>query len=307
MTETRPDTRPSGPAKASFAHVILTRFNVRWDEAPTGPSIGTDPAWLGPRFELFERYCLPSILGQSRTDFSWIIFFDHETPPEFAERARALAKLRPGIFPTFCQSLPLSLVRETIENCLPDTPEWLLTTRLDNDDGLHRDFVATVQDGQGLRQAEVLNCPLGIVLNGDRAYRQRHTSNAFISLSEPFADARTIFSIQRHVYASESYPVRQLARSPMWLQVIHDSNVSNRVRGQRLPMAHAKPGFPALADRSGAAAQDAPLSILAENLTLSLARSLRDLAALSARRLAKLIGVDLRRKAVPRMANKGSQ
>ena len=168
-------------------HVILTRFNVRWDEALDGPSIGTDPAWLENRFKLFERYCLPSVLGQSRSDFSWLLFFDHQTPEPYAQRARALADLHPNIHPIFCRSLPNDFVSESIVKTIPTEPEWLLTTRLDNDDGLHEDFVARVQDAQTLERSEVLNCPVGIILHGDRAYRLRHTSNAFISLSEPFA------------------------------------------------------------------------------------------------------------------------
>ena len=95
-TAVQPERAPT------FRHVILTRFNIRWDEQPTGPSLGTNPEWLRDRLELFERYCLPSILKQTQPSFSWILFFDHETPPEFADRARAFSALHPGIRPVFC-------------------------------------------------------------------------------------------------------------------------------------------------------------------------------------------------------------
>src|ERR1700761_2223454 len=149
---------PAGaqPAAPRSKHVFLTRFNVRWDEASDGASLGTNPEWLAGRFDLFERYCLPSMLAQSTQDFTWIIFFDHQTPEPFATRARALAQVSPNIVPVFCKSLPLEFVVETIVEVLPEQPEWLLTTRLDNDDGLHRDFAATLQARQSFEQAEVL-------------------------------------------------------------------------------------------------------------------------------------------------------
>lgn len=279
----------------TFSHVILTRFNIRWDEQPTGPSLGTNLDWLRDRFELFEQYCLPSILKQTRSSFSWILFFDHETPQEFADRARALSALHPGIRPVFCGVLTPDILRQSILDALPDQPQWLLTTRLDNDDGLHEDFVRDVQDAQRFAGAEVINCPFGIVLQGSRTYKQRHGSNAFISLSEPTSDFQTVLSIARHVYAAETYPVQQVGRSPRWLQVIHGRNVSNRVRGRRLPFRTAATGFPVL--ETGVQVQESRGAILVENLTVALARGARDTLAMMARRAAKLVGVELRRKA----------
>jgi hypothetical protein len=290
----------SSAPKASFAHVILTRFNVRWDEPPTGPSRGTNPQWLERRFELFERYCLPSMLNQSRGDFHWLIFFDHETPEPFASRARALARSEgPRITPVFTGPLQNDGFGAIIAERLPATPDWLLTTRLDNDDGLHRDFVAAVQDAQRFARAEVLNCPTGVILSGSRAYRQRHLSNAFISLSEPFEARRTVLSITFHPYASDFYPVRQVRGGPLWLQVIHDGNVSNRVRGRRVRLASVADGFPPLESLAKLSEPEPLGAILMENLTVSAARTARDLAFAGARRGAKLLGLDLRRRARP--------
>jgi hypothetical protein len=293
-----PKFSPTGAARPSFEHVILTRFNVRYVEDPNAPSIGVDPGWLEERFGLFEQYCLPSVLAQTEQNFTWILFFDRATPEPYAERARALASRRAGFHPIFCDALPLSAVHETVRRVSRNDPQWLLTSRFDNDDGLHKDFVATVQRAQRFDRPEVLNCPMGIILRDNRAYRRRDPSNAFISLSEPFSGMQTVFSILRHVYARESYPVRQVASAPMWLQVIHDSNISNRVRGRRVPLASVAPQFVALSNRSTGAARESGLRILAENLSLYIVRSSRDIAVIIVRRVAKLVGVDIRRKAV---------
>jgi hypothetical protein len=45
-----------------------------------------------------------------------------------------------------------------VSDFLPEAPEWLLTTMLDNDDDLHEEYVATVQAAQSCEKAEILNC-----------------------------------------------------------------------------------------------------------------------------------------------------
>lgn len=287
-----PKWQASGP---KFKHVILTRFNVRYVDDPNVPSIGIDSGWLTDRFDLFERFCLPSVQSQTAQSFCWILFFDRATPEPFAARARALASLNRNYIPVFCAGLS-DEVKEAVQNALEEKPQWLLTSRLDNDDGLHPDFAATVQKAQRFEVAEVLNCPRGIILHADRAYRRRDPSNAFISLSEPFEQFSTVFGILRHVDAHKSYPVRQVASSPMWLQVVHTNNISNRVRGWRVSMASAAKEYPALIAAAGRKRESAA-RIWAENLTLSPARASRDILVATVRRIVKAFGFELRRKA----------
>jgi hypothetical protein len=189
----------------------------------------------------------------------------------------------------------LSLVIETVREALPTAPEWLLSTRLDNDDGLHSDFIATVQRAQTFRGPEILNCPAGVVLRGDRVYRRVDRSNAFISLSEPFEGAASVLRVS-HIYAGEAYPVRQVTTNPMWVQVVHGANISNKVRGWRVPIGSLSAGFQLQLSTTSRTKRDSATAILAENLTLSLLRSARDQAVRLARRIARLFGIELRRR-----------
>jgi hypothetical protein len=283
------------PVRSRFHHVILTRFNVRFVEDPRVASIGLDPAWLTDRFALFERYCLPSVVAQSVQDFSWILFFDSATPRDFVARINALVRPHDNIHVFFSPELPISTVQEAVRSVVPGRPEWLLTTRLDNDDAIHVDFVSRLQAGQTFQRAEVLNFPCGVILSEGRAYRWRDQSNAFISLLEPFDGFTTVLSIHRHVYAHESYPVRQVADAPMWLQLVHGNNVSNRIRGFRYPVRRALGGFPASAAPEDAA--DRRFDIVLENMTMSPLRWVRNTATTGVRLAAKKFGFDLRRKA----------
>jgi hypothetical protein len=71
-------------------------------------------------------------------------------------------------------------------------------------------------------------------------------------------------------------PVEQVEGPAAWLQVVHGGNVSNKVRGRRVPPAAAEGRFPAaaLADlRPGSGAEMA-----IENLLVTPLRSVRDRA-----------------------------
>jgi hypothetical protein len=67
-----------------FRHVLLTRFNARF--AAKWTELCLDPAWLGHRFSLFERFCYPSVQAQTSTGFTWLVFFHEGTPAYRAAR-----------------------------------------------------------------------------------------------------------------------------------------------------------------------------------------------------------------------------
>src|SRR4051794_38130898 len=208
-------------------HYLLTNFNVKRDDVATRP----DRAWLEDRFELFERFCLPSVAGQTCTDFTWLVRWDEEgTPPE--QRCRLLDHEA---------ALPcLRLIPEAvafhiaIARALDGRPTRLLTTRLDNDDALHRDAVALLQRearGEGM---EFLNLRLGYCVEhpGGRTLLSEQPHNPFLSLAEDVDGGapRTAVSVSHHEAAAVA-PVRQVGDEPSWLQVIHGRNLTNEAVG----------------------------------------------------------------------------
>ena len=42
--------------------------------------------WLEHRFEIFERYCLPSVAAQTSRNFTWLCLFDAATPESCRRR-----------------------------------------------------------------------------------------------------------------------------------------------------------------------------------------------------------------------------
>lgn len=255
-------------------HVVLTRFNIATPgrEAP----IRNSPGWLARRFDLFERYCLPSMAAQTVRDFTWLIYFDRDTPAEFRariDRARCLVPFEPRFVPM----LELADVIAEVAGLARGQSLPLITTRLDNDDAVARDFLERVRlAASAVPGGTVLNFTTGIALRDGRVYSAIDRSNPFTSLVERQHDPiRTIWSAQ-HQSLGSLWPIEQVEGHPAWLQVVHGENVTNRIKGRRLPGAALHETF-GLAP--GITAQPAGKSaILVDNLIVSPLRSLRETA-----------------------------
>ena len=86
-----------------FDHLILTRFNVRVTLADGAAHLGLDDLWLERRSDLFERTSLPSMIGQSRKSFQWLLFLDVETPERFVARMAELSSKYVYLIPIYCK------------------------------------------------------------------------------------------------------------------------------------------------------------------------------------------------------------
>lgn len=264
-------------------HVIMTRFNL----ATIGREEGYRRAegWLEGRFGLFERYCLPTVAAQSCQDFDWIIYFDEATPGWARERALKAQRSR-GFRACYTHLFGKEGWRNTVLDLVgDDRREALLTTTLDNDDGLAVDYVERVQQCalEWLSKVPVaLNFTNGFVFRSPALYLHDHPSNAFVNLLEPYGSRLRTASGVRHMELATHMPVVQVQGAPAWLQVVHDHNVSNRIRGRRVPASKANGRFAAdlleIKDPH-------PLARGAERMLLSPARRTRDLAARLYRRI----------------------
>jgi hypothetical protein len=267
-----------------FRQVILTRFNLATPGRES--AIRNQPGWLAGRFELFERYCLPTLAAQTVRDFRWIVYFDEATPAPFRARIEACRRVA-DFHPYFTPIFPGERWGVSVRGILGaegGAVPWLLSTRLDNDDGLAVDFVARVQAavaGFGAPRRAAFNVTNGYVFDGRRAYALGHPSNAFASLLEPWEAARTVSDVQ-HMRLAEEGPVVQVAGPGGWLQVVHGGNVSNKIRGRRVPPGELAGRFPPAIDLGAPASAAA---IAAENLVLAPLRGARDRAAGLVRRL----------------------
>lgn len=208
-----------------FSHFIITRFNLNmWANA------SLDSAWYTHRFELFEQFCLPSILAQTQKNFTWLLLFDSTTPPQYHPRIETY-KQYPMIQTLFIKGFDLPTILNTIRSQLHNHNSHLITTTLDNDDALANTFVERLQMQFNEQSFELINFTNGLRYNlpHEKLYECELFSNPFISLIEriePNSQFRSIAGCLPHSTIPNRFPsIKNIETTPLWLQVIHERNM----------------------------------------------------------------------------------
>ncbi len=261
-------------------HFILTRFNVASPgrEAPIRNTSG----WLSRRFDLFEDYCLPSIAAQTVSDFHWLIYFDEQTPDEFRARI-AEAQKAVAFDPIFVGPFHAGLAAIDVQARLISPTGRLLTTRLDNDDGISNDFFERVREvAVGLPDGTIINFRNGIALSNGKLFAADDESNPFTSMVEQVAGAQTIWAAP-HTQLKTQFALEQVSGDPCWLQVVHGENVANRIKGARLSSHDVLSRF-TLSSRVEVRPTNA-LGLVADRLVMFPLRRVREVAITIAKRL----------------------
>lgn len=229
----------------SFTHFILTRFNLRVDYA--NPGTGLDQQWLNHRFNLFEQFCYPSVREQSNQNFKWLVFFDSQTPEFFKNKIEKYSEWK-NFIPVYIDGeITDCIYRAKVLSNLAAGSEYLITTRLDNDDAICKDFVKIIQENFHEQEFEFINFTYGYVLRGVKLYLYKYLNNPFMSLIERINELtvngfKTIFC-GKHNELSSMGCIIQSKTTPTWLQVIHERNIDNRVRGIRQPLKRLNDEF----------------------------------------------------------------
>ena len=265
-------------AGTEIDHVILTRFNL--------PTLGAESViraqegWLRTRVALFEKYCVPSVLAQSDRDFTWIIYFDPESPSwltELIERYRS-----DGVFePVFRASVSNSELIADIRRITGAGGSELLTTNLDNDDGLAVDFVDRLHTARRDTASAAVYLSRGLIKSPTGLYLRTDHHNAFCSVREAWDAPKTCW-FDWHDLLPKHFPVQELAGAPGWLQVVHGTNVSNRVHGTLVDPSGYRTLFPALLDDARVPARG---ELLRDRMLTSPARVIGDAVRLNGKRL----------------------
>lgn len=211
-------------------HVLLTRFNL--PSAGVESLVRAKEGWLRDRQALFERYCLPSVASQSNKNFHWVIYFDTQSPQWLKDRIAELSA--GGLFtPIFRDEVPHDVLVADLRRVTGARGQIILTTNLDNDDGLAEDFVERLQQSVRNQEQTALYIVHGLIQQDGRVYLRRDPVNAFCSVKESWRSPDTCWS-EWHTKLGEKMAVQEILDGPGWLQVIHTGNVSNRVHGRRV-------------------------------------------------------------------------
>lgn len=236
---------PAGDTQQKrVSHVFVTRFNL-----PTpGPEslVRAQEGWLRSRWDLFSRYTVPSMRAQTSQDYDWLIYFDPESPQWLIDRiAEHESK---GLYrPRLRISVTTGELLDDISEIVKRPGLKLLITNLDNDDGLSFDFAERAQRVETEEARAAFYLVNGVIRSGDFLYRRTDRNNAFCSVLEDWSGAVTCWH-DWHILLGRHMPTIEIEGSPAWLQVVHDTNVSNRVHGTLIAPDEVAAQFGALVD-----------------------------------------------------------
>lgn len=93
---------------ANFKHIVLTHFNLKlseegvrcYTEDKTDKPTQTK-SWMDERFELFDKYCFPSLLNQKNKNFIWLCLFDEDTEEKYKTKITEYQKQLPLFTPVY--------------------------------------------------------------------------------------------------------------------------------------------------------------------------------------------------------------
>lgn len=220
---------PSG-----FDHLVLTRFS-----AVRRPGSSPLPEeWLRYRLAFFYDACHASLTRQAagQAGFRWLVFLDDRCPDAFRHEITDLAA---GAFEAVWGHDPFPVELDRVIAATTTAPH-LITTRVDSDDAVARDFVAAIQSEFARQDRLYLNFTRGIQIDRSGAvYRRDQRSGPFLSLIEarqPGQAPATVFAT-KHQRANTVAPLREVRADPMWAQVIHGGNIRNIIAGPRIDPA----------------------------------------------------------------------
>lgn len=215
----------------SFDHYILTRFNV---EAEFAPSMCIQDYWLEHRFPLFIRYCLPSIAAQTCKNFTWLLMMDNRTPIRYKDRLNRLLSDHIDCFHILLTDANWTqATRSYIINDNKSDSRHIITTRCDNDDALHKEFIAGIQREFAWQDYTFIEFAKGYSYQPKSATLRwaKFEGNAFVSLVEKRSKELTTAFCGNHRYLREKGPFIVIPDPPSWLHVMHERNAINKHAG----------------------------------------------------------------------------
>ena len=230
-----------------YYHYILTRFNLKlWRKDRAYQSTRSEN-WLERRFQLFEKYCLPSICNQVFKDYTWIVLFDESTPEIYMNRIEEYKTILPQFKPVMVPSSvgfhfvgvfqkailhDLLLKTSSLDNCV------VSTTYLDNDDALSVDYMKVVSENtREYYRDTFITMHYGLQYFEDLqiANHVKYENNHFITLVEVVSaenPIKTVYGYGSHgnVYRHPHCRVIGVKeKKPYWVEVVHETNVKNNV------------------------------------------------------------------------------
>ena len=211
-----------------FRHLLLTMFNWRLDRG-RGFFKGIDELddnWLRYRWQLFMRYAVPSVAGQSNSDFTWFILC-HPQSPDWLRACTATVTMNADVHFSFQRPDPI------LDDFADGATDALLVTRFDSDDAWHRRAMERIREDC---EADPYTSEIVTVTDGYLVDDQARRMRPYYEFSPPFC---TKISHEpgldpldlggNHGGVRRRYPARSISDGePMFAWVVHEQQHRGR-------------------------------------------------------------------------------
>ncbi len=227
----------------TFKHFLITQFNLS-NFPYSAETFEKDRwvTWTRDRIKIFTSYCLPSIDNQTNKNFTWLIYFDEKTPTDFYWLIKDLEK-RCFVEVRFSKGNDgfmkdyLSDIRQLAEN-----NEWIISSRIDNDDIFHKDAMNVIQNAFRPIDEFMISLTSGYTFNLQTLQMGHYfyPECPFISLVEKRnkEEIKSIFFKTHTKWDQLKFKVFDvlfrknnkatfIIDQPLWIQLVHGKNVSN--------------------------------------------------------------------------------
>lgn len=228
----------------TFVHVLATRVGIGI----------YDDAWFDYRLRMLESITVPSMAAQTSQDFTWLLVVDQRMPGPARKRLdHAVAPLANAVVVPveFKTDFRKAVVGWSRRKAVADGADWVMSSRLDDDDALRTDAFERLQQElvdflkTSRHRYAVLSLNLGCmwVPAWRRGYTRYHDSHSLgLSLVEPTEACQTVYSRPhreiKQQYAPRGTYIRGLDGDRLWwLYATHalaDSDRGGRARVDRV-------------------------------------------------------------------------
>lgn len=195
--------------------------------------ISRDEQYLENRFRLFYSYTVPSVTSQTNKKFEWIILFSDNTPERFKKRVNQLTDQYNFIHALYIKDDENSMDRLNAY-ILKKKCDWIITSRLDNDDALATSYIESVQEyftqNEAKKYALVFNDGYQYEEKSGVMARYHFPKNHFSSLLSEYCPTPDNILNYSHMDIDKTILLESISTAySNWLEIVHDTNVTNRM------------------------------------------------------------------------------
>ena len=218
------------------------------------PAVEDPEEWMEHRMKLFDELTLPSVICQTCTDFTWLLAFDRNTPEWIKDKYMSF----PNVMIAY--NYPADHIKNEYSaiNVPPYNGDWIITSRLDNDDIILPEYIETVQSyfDKTFKLVDVNGYQYDLATGKHYDPDRAGCTSPFISLIEQVGTPWQSIGMGEVITGNPSEkklikdPVKTVyycshgkmewhfpavrSRKRLYKMVIHDRNISNKITGHEI-------------------------------------------------------------------------